>query len=108
MERSNKLRELHLVAGIVCARLLSPPSIEASLVDHMRGLPNHVERVVAESAYQGGIMDLRQMVSHFVEIDAAIIAKATSSTRVTRSWTSSKRGPPPCLVDHEPEMPSPS
>lgn len=97
MERSTKLRELRLVAGMVCARLLSPPSIEASLVDYMRGLPNHVERVVTESACQGGIMDLGQMVSHFDEIDAAIIAKATSPTRVMRSWTSSKSRSTPML-----------
>jgi hypothetical protein len=56
-----------------------------------------VERVVAESVCQGGIMDLGQMVSHFDEIGVAIISKATLPTRVTRSWTSSKSRSTPML-----------
>lgn len=59
----------------MCTRLLSPPSTEASLVYLLRGLPDHVERVVADDVCQGGGMALGHMVSHFYEIDAVVIAE---------------------------------
>jgi hypothetical protein len=80
-ERNSKLQELCLVAGMVCAHLSPPPSTEAPLIDCLRELPDHVERFVAEGISQGGGIAFGQMVSHFDEIDTAIIAEGYTTDR---------------------------
>jgi hypothetical protein len=41
----------------------------------LRASPGHVEQVVLEGAYLGSSMALGKMVSHFDEIDTAVIAE---------------------------------
>jgi hypothetical protein len=72
---------IRLVAGMVCAHLSPPPLAKALLVDLLRVLPNHVERSIAEGVCQGGGAALGQMVSHFDEIDTAIIAEGYVASR---------------------------
>jgi hypothetical protein len=43
------------------------------LVDRLQALLGQVQRVVLEGAYHGSSMALGYMVSHFDEIDAAVI-----------------------------------
>jgi hypothetical protein len=81
LERNSELQKLHLVASMVCAHLSPPPSTEAPLIDRQRELPDHVERFVVEGICRGGCIALGQMVSHFDEIDAAIIAEGYSADR---------------------------
>ncbi|PWZ52738.1 hypothetical protein Zm00014a_013615 [Zea mays] len=45
------------------------------LANWLRALPGHVEWVVLEGAYLRSSMALWQMVSHFDEIDVAVIAE---------------------------------
>jgi hypothetical protein len=45
------------------------------LVDWLRSLPSHVERVVAESAFHGNGLALGQMVSHIDEIEVVVIVE---------------------------------
>lgn len=74
-ERSFELHELCLVSGMVCAHLSPPPSAEVLLVERPQELPDHVERSVAKGVCRGGGVALGQMVSHFDEIDTAVIVE---------------------------------
>lgn len=74
-ERSAELQVLHPIVGSVCTHLSSPPPIEVPLINRLRALSDHVERVVVEGAYHGSILALGQMVSHFDEIDSGVIAE---------------------------------
>jgi hypothetical protein len=80
-ERSAELQELRRVAGEVCDRLSPPPSVGVLLSERLLALPGHVERVVLKGAYLGSSMVLGQMVSHFDEIDAAVIAEGYATGR---------------------------
>lgn len=44
-------------------------------------LPSHVECVVAEGAFHGSSMALGEMISHFDEIDAAMIGEGFIADR---------------------------
>jgi hypothetical protein len=72
-ERSAELQELRLVVGTVCAHLSPLPSTKVPLIDRLWELPNHVERAIAEGICPGGGVALGRMVSHFYEVDTAII-----------------------------------
>jgi hypothetical protein len=61
---------------------LSPPPADhaaLALIDRLPVLPGHVERVVLEGAYHGSSIALGQMVSHFDEIDVAMIAEGLAA-----------------------------
>lgn len=73
LERSAELQELCLVVGTVCAHLSPLSSTKVPLIDHIWELPNHVERAVAKGICPGGGHALGRMVSHFYEVDTAII-----------------------------------
>ena len=74
-KRSVELQEFRLVVGRVCAPLLPLPLIKVPLVDRLRALPGHVERVDAEGMFHWSNVALGQMVSHFDEIDVVVIAE---------------------------------
>jgi hypothetical protein len=55
--------------------------METPLVDQLWALLGHVERVVAEAAFHGSSMALGHMVSHFNEIDVAIVVEGSATSR---------------------------
>jgi hypothetical protein len=57
-EQSAELQEFRLVVGKVCAQLSPSPLIEVPLVDWLRSLPGHVERVIAEGVFHGSDLAL--------------------------------------------------
>lgn len=58
-----------------CASTSCPASNQGPLVDLLRVLPRHVERIVAEGMFHESSVAPQHMVSHFDEIDAAVIAE---------------------------------
>jgi hypothetical protein len=74
-ERSAELQELCLVVGKVCGHLFPLPPIKVPLVGWLQSLLGHAEHVVVVGMFHGSDLALGQMVSHFIEIDASVIAK---------------------------------
>ncbi|PWZ54790.1 hypothetical protein Zm00014a_032008 [Zea mays] len=68
-------RELYLVVGKVCGHLFPLPPIKVPLVGWLQSLLGHAEHVVVVGMFHGSDLALGQMVSHFIEIDASVIAK---------------------------------
>lgn len=74
-ERSTELKEYLLIIGMVSAHHSPSPLIKVSLVDRLWALPSHMEHIVVEGAFHESGLALGQMVSHFHEIDATMIAE---------------------------------
>lgn len=81
MEQSAELQALWLAVGMVCAHLTPPAPTTIPLIEWLQVLPGHVERVVVEGAFHMSNMALEQMVSHFDEIDATVIAEGFAVSR---------------------------
>jgi hypothetical protein len=77
----NELEELRSAIDGVCSHLSLSPLMETPLVDQLWALLGHVERVVAEAAFHGSSMALGHMVSHFNEIDVAIVVEGSATSR---------------------------
>lgn len=81
VEQGGELQVLQTVEGAVCAQLSPLAPATVPLIKRLRELPDHVERIVVEGAFHGSSMALEQMVSHFDEINAAVIAKGFAADR---------------------------
>jgi hypothetical protein len=83
-KRGAELQELCLATAHRCGvrPSLSPPPTDHAALDRPAAvLPGHVEHVVLKGAYHGSSIALGQMVSHFDEIDAAMIAEGLAAGR---------------------------
>lgn len=80
-ERSAELQELYLVVGKVCGHLFPLPPIKVPLVGWLQSLLGHAEHVVVVGMFHLSDLAPGQMVSHFIEIDASVIAKGFTAGR---------------------------
>lgn len=56
--------------------------METLLVDRLRALPGHVELVVTKAMFHGSSIALGRMVSHFDEVDIALIVEGFATDRI--------------------------